>query len=536
MLIETSKTSENKQNKLKITNWLAAAACLILAVAVLLRLADFWQISLQWLPYPYWRPGSEGLVLDETLRVRHGLPIYGAITQTSFISGPYPPVFYYVTAFLMNFWGEGMLAGRVVSFASALACAALGGWLIWRESRAIWVAVLTGPLVLLTPPFLIWASRNRGDVLMVAFNLAGLVAVTYINSFGDKSHRKKWGIAALAIIFFTLAFYTKQTGLTAPLAATLWLLLQNWRFGLKWIGGLAVGLLLPFLLLEIVSNHEFYRHMVSYHALPWSWSEFSGWVNTFVTDNLAFVIIAVGFSLFTLGYWLYKAIWVNSDNDDRRGGLSLRNFLGGNTPSLSAWFVLFGVAGLVTTGVEGADHNHLLLPVAAVCVGTGTAIGRGLRSKKIRGKLIASGLILVIAAQIWLPWQTMLTKYNFDLAPQLTASDQTEMGKIINYIKTVNGPILSEEVALPALAGKESQVQYNDVYTMGLLAAVGKWNPAGLTKQVQNKYFAIILVPFDLDSQRAANHQIWPPSVLAAIKQNYQVKYRDIWYVYVPKS
>lgn len=567
MVEQVSQISQQpgKSKRLQILVWLNWAAFALLGLIVAVRLVSFFQINLAWLPYPLWRPGSEGLVLDETLRVRQGLPIYGQITQTSFISGPYPPVFYYITAFLMNFVGEGMLAGRLVAFASALFCAVLVGLIIWRESRLVWPSLLLGLTLLLTSPFLIWASRNRGDVLMVAFNLAGLYLVGLLNDgrgttmpISNSSVKNRTPsvkpsnptLTLLSILFFGLALYTKQTGLAAPLAATVWLLTKNWRLGLKYCALLGVGLILPFAALEIVTHHEFYRHMVSYHALPWHWNNFVGWVGVFGRDNLVLVVIGGGFSLIMFGDWILswrKQVIFNRADGQKAANqkIEARHSLKESAPPLSAWFYLFGLTGLITTGVEGADHNHLLLPAAAVCVATGTALAKGAKTvlsnyqscyrSYLALKLLGIGFTLLLAAQLWLGWAAMLKNYNFDLAPQLSTSEQAQMSRIVDSLKTVKGPILSEEVALPALAGKESQVTYNDVYTLGLLAQAGQWNSDGLAQAVRHKKFAVILVPFDLNSQRALNHKVWPPSVLQAIKDNYQVKFRDLWYTYVPK-
>ena len=542
MLEETSPQIAQIEKMAARPTWRTAGpvwvVCLLLGLIIIIRLVSFLQISLGWLIYPYWRPGSEGLILDETLRIRHGLPIYDPITPTAFISGPYPPVFYYLNAWLMNFGGEGIQSGRWLAFGSALSCAGLTGWLVWRGSRSQWAAWLFGAMLLLTSPFLIWASRNRGDVLMVAFNLAGLVCLSYIAPSAVSpsqvkrlfpSPSKNLLLALVSIVFFGLAFYTKQTGVAAPLAACVWLISQNWRFGLKYCAGLAAALALPFAVLEIVTHHEFYRHIVSYHALPWSWGSFSHWVGIFVTDNPVLVVTGVGLAIVTLGSWFYTKRTEPPPTLSTLLDGSIRKI------SLMVWFSLFALLGLVTTGVEGADHNHLLLPVAAVVVGAGVAFGCCLRGLKVGWRWVGLAIALVLAVQLWFGWDGLLQNYNFDLNSKFSPAEQTQMGKIIAYIKTVNGPLLSEEVALPALAGKEAQVEYNDVYTMGLLAEVGKWNPEGLAAQVRQKHFALILVPFDLDSQRGINHKVWPPSVLQAIKDNYQIKFRDLWFMYVPK-
>src|SRR5689334_12783837 len=75
-----------------------------------------------WLPYPYPRPGSEGLMLYETLLMRQGGDLYGPITSDRFISGPYPPVYYWLAGQIMPAT-PGFFDGRSLSMWAAVAAA-----------------------------------------------------------------------------------------------------------------------------------------------------------------------------------------------------------------------------------------------------------------------------------------------------------------------------------------------------------------------------------------------------------------------------
>lgn len=516
---------------------------LLLAVCGV-RLVAFLQIGLDWLGYypaASWRPGSEGLIFDETLRVRYGLPIYGPITQTSFISGPYPPVFYYLCAFVMNFTGENMLAGRLLSFISAIGSALLVALLVGeiglkplKISR--WLSGLAaGAALLTTPPFLIWASRNRGDVLMVFFALAGCYALL---KWQSKNFVPKFWWPALSIVCFVLACYTKQTALVAPVAAVLWLLLRRPKTGLIYGAILAAGLLLPFLALEIVTRHEFYRHMVTYHALPWSGSEWLEWLKTFAGDNFWWLLAGVSWIIFSLFYavWGWRKSIVNSSISDRIFQ-RLKVVFAPQSKSveipLSALFCAGALIGTFSIGVKGGDHNHLLLPAAAICWAAGSALATLLVQPGWTVRLAGVVLTVLLAAQLWFGWEARLNYYSFDLAKP-SSQNQARLDGILNYIRSVDGPVLSEEVALPALAGKT--VEYNDVFTMGALASVGKWKPDALAEQIRQKHFSLILLPIDLERSTPSSRNIWPPELLEAIRQSYYVKFRDVWFIYEPRT
>ncbi len=524
---------------------------LILLVVTAVRLANALQISFEWLGYrpdSYWRPGSEGLVLDETLRIRQGLPIYNPITPTSFISGPYPPVFYYLSAFLINFTGENMLAGRLISFTAALGSALLIALLVIRENHpsnslrasntstqiqnsklktqnSKLIALVAGAALLTTPPFLIWASRNRADMLMVFFALAGCYALLGWNP--ARSQRYAYLLPVLSIICFGLACYTKQTALVAPAAAALWLLLRHPKIGLLYSAGLAAGLLLPFLTLEIITRHEFYRHIISYHALPWSWPDTVNWFKVFASDNFWWLIAALG--------WILVSFFLFFKN--RFVSLSGNKFSKTQLPQLpfSIIFCAATLLGTISIGVKGGDHNHLLLPAAGICWAAASALTKLLAQPESWLKLAAIALSLVLASQLWFGWDERLNYYGFDLNLPSPAT-QARLDGILKYVRNVEGPILSEEVALPALSGKSVEyVEYNDVFTMGALAATGKWQPQELAAQIRQKHFSLILLPLDLERTEPSSRNIWPPELLQAIRESYYVKFRDVWFIYEPR-
>ncbi|MEO5952353.1 MAG: hypothetical protein ABIQ44_07800, partial [Chloroflexia bacterium] len=78
--------------------WLAWAVVGVVLVCAAPAVGRFVGTSGEWLDYPYPRAGSEGLILYESLLLKHGGDIYAPITPERFISGPYPPVFYWVAA------------------------------------------------------------------------------------------------------------------------------------------------------------------------------------------------------------------------------------------------------------------------------------------------------------------------------------------------------------------------------------------------------------------------------------------------------
>src|SRR5687768_14918066 len=227
--------------------------------------------------------------------MKHGGDIYAPITPERFISGPYPPIYYWLTAWLLpeslpDFSSPSTVSsiftpGRTLSLIAALVVAALVPLLVifdgrypfggpypfeshYHRRRTLWLAAtggLVGSLTFVTlPQTVVWATRFRGDILMLSFPVAGLVCVA---AGGQKAlgRRKKaedgshlrvssvlsaqYAVLFLGALFFALAFYTKQTAIAGPLAAAAYLLVRDWRLGLKWCGVMLAAVGVPFIFL-----------------------------------------------------------------------------------------------------------------------------------------------------------------------------------------------------------------------------------------------------------------------------------------------
>ncbi|HYO50383.1 MAG TPA: hypothetical protein VEW94_11090, partial [Chloroflexia bacterium] len=278
----------------RIVRWAVWVGIVVCIGALLGPLTRFVDTSSAWLDYPYPRPGSEGLILYESLLVKRGGDPYIPITPERFISGPYPPIYYWLAAATLpqNLpdWSDPdkvtsvFQPGRTISLLAALLAAVLllvlvvadGGYAA-KGRRAILVAgasgALGGMLFLSLPQVLVWATRFRGDMLMLALTAAGLVCVALgargqgpgvrdegsglHQALGDNSGKATsarasgpWSLTPgpwllFGACLFALAFYTKQTALAGPGAAALYLLLRDWRMGLRWCGVMALAVVVP---------------------------------------------------------------------------------------------------------------------------------------------------------------------------------------------------------------------------------------------------------------------------------------------------
>ena len=312
-------------------------------------------------PIPTRAPAPRASCSMRRCALRQGVDLYGPITPNHFISGPYPPVYYWLAGRVMP-PTPGFFDGRSLSMWAALIVAGLAVIVIMieasrdgrRRPAAAGAGVVGGLLAvglwLAAPPVQIWATRFRADMLMMAFMAGGLACVAAgapPGRVGAAGAGRRAALLGLAAVLFVLALYTKQTAIAGPLAAVGYLAIRNRRLALWWALGLGALGALVFLALDLETGHGFYLKMVVYHSLPWSGATFTRLLGAWQEDHLPLIGVALAY-----GAWLLA---------------TRRN-------SLIGWYLLATLVTLPTAGVVGADHNHLLPVDLALALAGGAAL------------------------------------------------------------------------------------------------------------------------------------------------------------------
>ncbi len=550
---------------------LTVALVVLLLVGCGQTVAAFITSAQQWLPYPYPRPGSEGLMLYETLLLRGGGNLYGPITPERFISGPYPPIYYWLAGRVMPAT-PGFFDGRSLSLWAALTVAALIIVIVMADRGATeapagpgWVGravrltagVAAAGLWLACPPVLIWSTRFRADMLMMAFQTAGLACLVLgarsPRRLGDSedargvarpqsqhslAHSLQSALIWPALICFVLALYTKQTALAGPLGGAAWLLVRDWRQGLRWIAALGVlggGI---FVALDLATGHGFYLKMVVYHSLPWSAPTFTRLLTAWFENHWPLILVAGGY--------LAGAAWT------RR-----------NSPVV--WYVIAAFAVLPTAGVVGADSNHLLGIDLALVLAAGSALGAVSREWAAGGKRQAAGGGPTAGGSP-LPTHKAFAVFRFTLHAAVViatlgaclaflhlaatpadwyaadlklpdAATQNQLRQLVELVRSSpSGSYFADDPGILALAGKTTA--YDDPFTMTALAAAGRWDAGAFEAQLRGGGFPLLVLagdPVSSPPSVALRSDILTPTMRAALRAGYRVLYHDVPFTFVPR-
>jgi hypothetical protein len=546
------------------------------------------------------------LILYESLLLKRGGNIYEPITPERFISGPYPPLFYWLASALLpdrlpdfssphtvsSIFTPGRIASLAACIVTALLIAALvtlGGYA--RQSRRKLLCGLLGGMVgaavfLAMPQVEVWATRFRGDMLMIALTACGLTCVAAGAGIENSHARPRWIFLTLGAIFFSLAFYTKQTALAGPIAAALFLLARDWRSGLKWCGLMLALVAIPFAALEVATNHWFYLKMVDYHSLPLRRLTLERLLQfAFWEDEWPVILLAGGYalwSLFSATGILRRSIAATphpseavgagprarplplprSFRNAHKAGMGTRLYEIPATalpPRLSSTlhliplFILAAFLTLPTGAVVGADHNHLLMSGLAISAGAGALVAFLLDKLTAsqhppQGQAHSSPVIYTLSRQAYvlagvavaalIAFYLLVTSppsswYDPDLT-RPSAEQQEQLRKIVLNVQQNPGTLIyADDPGIVALAGKETP--YDDPFTMTALAQQGRWDESAFRAKLRDADFALLVLSCDVTLPNGCRGDTFSPGVLDAIRDGYDVLFRDVLYTYAPK-
>jgi hypothetical protein len=248
------------------------AARLATALAGLVAIGAYLYIALSRLTYPFALEWLEGNSLVEVHRILSGQALYPTPTA-GYVPDGYPPLYFAVSAAAARVFGVSYLPLRLVSLLSSLACFALLGRLVQRETGSI--AAGTGAAGLFATTYFAtdtWFDVGRVDSLFLALSMGALYAARYM--------RNTRGAIAVGVLLAAAAL-TKQTAL-AEGAAVIVALLAGPRRRLACVAALAgvtvLGLSTLVLALTTGGWYLYYvfelmaEHSLSGSGFGWFWT------------------------------------------------------------------------------------------------------------------------------------------------------------------------------------------------------------------------------------------------------------------------
>jgi hypothetical protein len=438
--------------------WLTRALYVTLGGLLVLHLGVLvYQLGVT-LAFPYDLNYGEGYVLNDAVRLAHGLPLYVDLQQFPMVRSPYPPLFPWMWSLLIPLTGPTLLVGRAMEVLALSGVALVVAWNAWRVRCGIWPVLAAVGLVVASPFVYQWAGYARVDLLAVFFAVGGVVAAQWLRG---------WRAVVLAALLCGLAVWTKQTTVTAAFAVGVGLSLRNWRHGLAFAALIGVPSLLVGAALDWATQGEFVRHVLLGNAsnpiLP---VRAIIYVGTFVFLNLVALAAAT--------WWL------------RQDGLSRR-------ASPVAVYLPVTLLAAFSAGNGGSSVNYLIEPALALALVVPFA-WRALPPASV----MAGPLFAVIQLTMLLHWPNGFgTSYLAESAigRTPTVEDASVGARLDEMVNETPGELIAEPAGFAVRNGREVYVQPIDLRAEQLH---GRWQAQPLVDALASGRFSRVITAFNL--------------------------------------
>lgn len=509
----------------------------LLMIAALVILLGYFVVyvvfALNLIQFPFDYDQGEGFELVDTIMFSQGRWPYLYTEVYPFYSSNYPPLFHVIAAPFVWLFGPSYAYGRILGFLGTLVTASAIGYAVYRDSQHRMVALLSGFAFLASNTIYHIGPLFRQHMTMVMFETLAVVVLAHANEIDPPSKRRRALIVGLGLIL--AAGYTKQLAYATAVAALVFLVIRQPRRGLIYGTGFALVGAAIFGWINVSTNGQWWLQTISAN------------VNTFYPDQ-TLDLFRLWFGLH--GFLIVPAVLyvVYELYFDRLSIFSL-------------WFVA-ATANSILAGKWGAGDSYFATAIAAICVLSGIFAARTLNRSWIfadnylsrwliyplrqsAARLALAGLIVIPLlyigygrAVLHMPTtgpvfssiaQLLNIQPNarngfYDSARQpdgnfaggyadighLTTQDDVDAGyRIVELIRQVDGPVLSEDASFNLLAGKD--VVTNPTQLLNL-ANNGLFDGSALVSMIENQQFDLIIL-------RAA---FYPGPVLEAIGAAYE--------------
>jgi hypothetical protein len=412
---------------------------------------------------------GESWLLDGARQVARGEGLYAPADQVPLMQIAYTPLYYVLVGGLQRLIGDnGYTLGRLVSLiATLVGASALAASL--RRLTGKWLFGLLGAGLFLTQnlTLLLWSSQHRVDPLALGLTLLGLALFTY-------------GRLTSAAVLFVLAFFTKQTFIVAPIAATiaLWPCRKRvLRFGGIVVGGILAGIAIA----QWLSQGWFWWHVVTSNANQPDLITFSILMGSFMQYNGLPVLAALASLVLPAqpGERVWRAYFI--------GALLTLPSIAKLGASSNYWLELTAATAVL---LVLAAHHLSQWPATRLVAPT---------------VLVGALLVAVPGYQATAMDVTQITldalepptpHYLSFVGDESAAAPYRVDARFVDFVAQQPGDLLTDNSGLAVAAGKRVMYEFQ---IFQLLQAEGYWSEQPILHAVARRQFALVALMHPLD-------------------------------------
>jgi hypothetical protein len=511
-----------------LTRWLIGILFVLLSLLVLRRLLETYRDFT--LPREITYPNS--VMVYHAREFQNGRPIYRDFRERPHVLGMYGPFFYILPGWVGRWFDSDEFTmfriGRALSILATLGSIITVLLLLRHERVGPWlIAVMTLIYVAADPH---WPAAFRPDPWVTLCVLLGLLVCVLLQ-------KSRW--LALSLPLFVTAFLFKQSAIVAPVAITIWLVLDRRRGTAVFFAALTlIGYGAAFLIANHLTDGLYYLNA------------FIGMKANVTLGNLSTVVgeTVLRPCLIPLGLALAGVV---------------RRWRAREFDIYSLYFVLSFCMACAGTIRDGSAHNYFVLPIAVACLIGGQELARWLPTDKSADDSKPSGTnsgahavptarspigfreaahaVLLISIVFYLPPAARSVAGIpglFDEINNRAERDEVERDFFVTLARQLDeldGPILCQFDTLNLLCKKAVLM---DPFAMTSLADQGVLDDSQIIDDIRAKRIAAIVLQFPLRPGNVPKYQstAWVREewLSAALKAGYQESRASFLYIYTP--
>jgi len=469
-----------KEENLKFNNKVLFVIVVILLIILLsTNSISYFSYLNKVLSCPYPAEYGEGVVYNLCVRLSEGETIYHPLDEFPYIHNPYTPLYFIISSFNLKIFGSSPNVCRFVSIFCAFGTILVILFMIFNRTRSLLSSVIFSLFLFSSSYFFEWSPLVRVDMTGVFLSLTGL----YI---ADRS-KKGSKLIYLSILFFLAGILTKQSLFAAPLSVIVFLFIYERRIFLRYFCLFFSGLGFLYFALQYFSEGNFFDHAIICNVIEY---------------DLSVALISLGITL-TAYYGLTTLSIFSCLKSFKEKKLGPLNF-----------YLLFTLLAGFSIGKAGGANNHLMELIIALTLNAAISykhISDGFSGKNSSAsglKLIS--LILVFTQLLSLYFiDTSITNkmsseslgskkkpvawtpYNQSEVSEYNRLDAKQYKEISKFIKSVDDPILCENVGLLTINNREVIYQ---PFQFKHLAKMDRFDEGIIIRMIEEGEFKLIIL------------------------------------------
>ncbi len=442
------------------------------------------------LAYPFPLDCGEGAVLSASWHAASGEKVYRVAKEAPFVFNVYNPLQIYLGAAALRIFGAGPLGPRLVSLAFCIGAIGIVFLFVRRETGSRAAALVAVFFLIAERHFYSRVGYAVADFAAIFFSLLGL----YV-------WRSRQRGSVLALVFFALAFFSKQTSLAAAAAAFTALFIEGRRReSITLFGFFAVFIAAGLALLGVLFGKAYFVNAFVYvRTAPYA-----------LNNLLRHIMIAGGLYFVALGAC----------------GIMARRALGSRRLVLPVLYLLFALGPVLATVKGGSNNGYFFDFAAAVSILVGF-VWVDIRIRALSGKLSIAVIALVVL---------QLFAVGFGATHRLSPFGDGTVRKfrhdsaVRDALMEHDGVVFCREVGFDM--GTRARAVASDSAELSFLIQLGKLPDDVLVKPLCARAFPLVII--------TKNEPPWTlvvGRVPEAIRQHYRLdrKFYNLQF-YVPKG